>query len=81
MKYFLKELLKLPAEKQMENNPRSMLQKLIIPSNLNVKLNTLRTISDTTTMTTLNNKSFTQFDEIEFSLFETWIDKMNEKTS
>lgn len=81
MKYFLKELLKLPAEKQMENNPRFMLQKLIIPSNLNVKLNTLRTISDTTTMTTLNNKSFTQFDEIEFSLFETWIDKMNEKTS
>lgn len=81
MKYFLKELLKLPAERQMENNPRFMLQKLIIPSNLNVKLNTLRTISDTTTMTTLNNKSFTQFDEIEFSLFETWIDKMNEKIS
>lgn len=81
MKYFLKELLKLPAEKQMENSPRFILQKLIIPSNLNVKLNTLRTISDTTTMTTLNNKSFTQFDEIEFSLFETWIDKMNEKTS
>ena len=81
MKYFLKELLKLPAEKQMENNPRSMLQKLIIPSNLNVKLNTIKTISDTTAMTTLNNKSFTQFDEIEFSLFETWIDKMNEKTT
>ena len=59
MKYFLKELLKLPAEKQMENSPRFILQKLIIPSNLNVKLNTLRTISDTTTMTTLNNKSFT----------------------
>ncbi|CUM56194.1 uncharacterized protein AC631_03638 [Debaryomyces fabryi] len=81
MKYFLKELLKIPADKQTENNPRSTLQRLIIPSNLNVKLNTLKTISDTATMATLNNKSFTQFDEIEFSLFETWIDKMTENAS
>lgn len=81
LKYFIKELMKQPTEKPSDANPRLMLQKLIMPSNLNTKLNPIRNVSDMTATTTLNTKTFTQFDEIEFSLFETWIDKMNEKAS
>lgn len=81
MKYFLKELMKHPTEKLHDSNSRYILQKSIIPSNLNIKPTSIRTSSDLTLTNTLNNKTFSQFDEIELSLFETWIEKMNEKSN
>ncbi|ODV81891.1 kinase-like protein [Suhomyces tanzawaensis NRRL Y-17324] len=74
LKYFLKEISKSnDIETYGPSNSKVILQKLIIPSNFNVGQ---RQVSEATPE---RGGSIREFDEIENSLFESWIDKMNEK--
>lgn len=69
LKYFLKELIKPQIVPE-----KAVLQKMILPSNLVV------TDTPQTPQTTKRVVSapLSQFDEVENSLFESWIDKMRE---
>lgn len=65
MKYFLKELMKVDNF----NSSKLYLQKIILPSDLKEKSDNLDTLS-------VPKKNPGPFDDIENSLFETWIDEM-----
>lgn len=67
-RYFFKELVKDVGT----NEARNILQKLIVPLILETKLST------PVTSTLSKRQKPTQFDEIEQSLLESWIDKMKE---
>lgn len=78
LKYFLKELAKVPPENSEPNNSKLVLQKLIIPSTFSIN----RTSNDTTMNSFKRfSKPPNSFDEIEDSLIESWIDKMNQKSN
>ncbi|CUM64674.1 uncharacterized protein PRCAT00002283001 [Priceomyces carsonii] len=68
-KYFLKELSKPNVSKS-----RISLAKLIVPSCYSVNKT-----KDETALNTLRTRYQSGIDEIEHSLFESWIDKMKEK--
>lgn len=75
-KYFLKELMKQPNE-ALHDNPRIILQKLILPHTLNPTMGTLK--KKDSILTSLGpSRAYNQFDEIESSLFDTWVEKMSE---
>lgn len=77
MKYFLKELSKTPISQLVDvENVRTSLQKLIIPSNFQISETQAAHHSATPLRLKSSFKSMTRFDEIENSLFESWIDKM-----
>ncbi|EGV63102.1 hypothetical protein PSN45_004632 [Yamadazyma tenuis] len=65
VKYFLKELTKT----ENVDNSRLMLQKMIIPSDM-------KNFSDINETIKLKKKTNDPLDEIESSLFETWINEM-----
>lgn len=71
LKYFLKELIKPQAVPE-----KALLQKMILPSNL------MMVDSPQTPQTAkrVPTAPMSQFDEVENSLFESWIDKMRENT-
>lgn len=72
LKYFLKELTK---DNGGVNTQKNSLQKLIIPSNLQQNNNNHAGSNNTNNNANGNN----QFDEIEKSLLEYWIDRMGER--
>lgn len=65
LKYFLKELMKV----ENFNSSKIYLQKIILPSDLKDKSHNLDTLS-------VPKRTPGPFDDIENSLFETWIDEM-----
>ncbi|CAH2353609.1 putative serine/threonine-protein kinase Sid1p [[Candida] railenensis] len=71
LRYFIKELMR-----EGPSEGRTMLQKLIIPSVIEAK--GLATISGRSSSNKLSSSGPTQFDEIEQSLMESWIEKMKE---
>lgn len=73
-KYFLKELSKTTTTDG--ESVRTSLQKLIIPSNFQILDVGQPHHSATSSRLKVGLRSLTRFDEIENSLFESWMDKM-----
>ncbi|ABN67070.2 predicted protein [Scheffersomyces stipitis CBS 6054] len=78
LKYFLKELAK--SGDTNSSNTKTILQRLIIPSTFTVSSQSNVADSEFVTMER-NSRTYSQFDEIESSLLESWIDQMNERWS
>ncbi|KAK6458200.1 kinase-like domain-containing protein [Scheffersomyces xylosifermentans] len=83
LKYFLKEVTKSSSESAyhatLNANSRVMLQRLIIPSNFSIQNRSVLGAAETAFTTMDRPRTYSEFDEIEHSLFESWIDKMKEK--
>lgn len=75
LKYLLKELTKGTNEEADNYKSKLTLQRLIIPSNFDFQTNKPQKSPNTT----IKGDNNDEFDEIEHSLFESWIDRMGEK--
>ncbi|ODV67201.1 kinase-like protein [Hyphopichia burtonii NRRL Y-1933] len=81
-KYFLKELTKSNSPQNTENHHdteqvKASLQKMIIPSTFSITDNASGLyVQPANRQRSALSRSFTQFDEVENSLFASWIDKM-----
>ncbi|KAG7660851.1 uncharacterized protein J8A68_005668 [[Candida] subhashii] len=82
LKYFLKELTK---DNNQDSSQRSILQKLIIPSHFTVgKVSNTMVLRHKASASSYSGTSptgtvFNEFDEIENSLLNSWIDRMSDK--
>lgn len=72
LKYFLKELTKQASD---QLDAKTQLQRLVLPSTFNVQLKPLLANTPLFSQRAEGN----EFDEIEHSLFESWMDRMTEK--
>lgn len=80
VRYLLKELIKKQEDKGIDTDARLALQKFTLPSSLNAQR---KGISPSFSRNSVFDHDYpvSHFDEIESSLFDTWISKMNEYRS